>query len=130
MNTKRILSIVFVLIAASSAAATAQMHSTPAMTVREFSSTASGQPIQVAVRVESLNRTALHAQMLERRSEGVYASTGKRITLYFPDGTPVIMGSAADIAPGAVLFIYGVATKHGEADVKRVVVMSRYVQVK
>ena len=100
------------------------------MDVQQFSGAQAGQPVQLVVRIDNINRSAIHAEILERKSEGVYKATRKHVTFYFADGTPVVMGGAADLKPGAVVFVYGVATKKDNADVKRVVVMTRYVQVR
>lgn len=111
-------------------AAGAQMHApAPPMTAQQFSSAFSGQPVELALRVDDLKRTALRGELLELKSQGVYKRTGKHVSLFFADGTPVVMGTGGDIKSGAVLFISGVATKRDNADVKKVIVATGYVRV-
>ena len=120
----------FALTTGCATPAYAQMHASNPMDVQQFSGAQAGQPVQLVVRIDNINRSAIHAEILERKSEGVYKATRKHVTLYFADGTPVVMGGAADLKPGAVVFVYGVATKKDNADVKQVVVMTRYAQVR
>jgi hypothetical protein len=83
----------------------------------------------LAVRVDRLVRTALDAELLERVTDSRYRATGKHVTLYLSSETPVVMGSIADVKPGAIVFVYGVATTAGHADVKKVVVVTPYATV-
>ncbi len=99
------------------------------MTAQQFSGVSPGRPVQLAVRVDGLKRTALRGELLELKSQGVYQRTGKHVTLFLADGTPVVMGTTGDIKSGAVLFISGVATKPDNADVKKIIVATGFVRV-
>jgi hypothetical protein len=118
---------------ATVAAAQAQMmggHQPPVpMTAAEFAAAQTGQSVQIAVRVERRTRETLVAELLQHESETRAKRTGTHVTLYLPESAPVVMGTAADIVPGAVLFVYGVATKRGQVDVKRAVVDTKFVKV-
>ena len=106
------------------------MHKPPVpMTPQQFAAAQPGQNVQIAVRVVRVNRTMLYGDLLQRKTDTTSKTTGRRVTLYFADGTPVVMGSARDITPGAVLYVYGVVTKAGHVDVKQAVVDTRFVQV-
>ena len=120
-----------VLTAALGTAAQAQMmHAPPVpMSAKEFAAASTGQNVQIAVRVERRKRATLWGELLDHRTDTLAKATGKRVTLYLADGTPVVMGTAADVVPGAVLFVYGVVTKPGQVDVKRLVVDTKYVHV-
>lgn len=120
------------LAASISGAAKAQMmgHQPPVpMTPAQFSSTLPGQSVQIAVRVRHVDRNTIQAVLLQHVTGAVSKATHTAVVLYFPDGTPVIMGSARDVTPGAVLFVYGVVTKPYHVDVKRLVVDTQYVKV-
>lgn len=105
-------------------------HTPPVpMTPTQFSSTVAGQTVQIAVRVKSINRSTLYTELLQHETGTLSKPTGKPVVVFFPSGTPVIMGRAADVTPGSVLFIYGVLTKPGYVDAKRLVVDSKYVKV-
>ncbi len=111
------------------AAADAQMKPPTPVTAAQFAQSVPGQSLVLAVRVTGRERDTLHAGLLARRDDSHYVSTGTPVELYFPAGTPVTMGSDADVKPGAVLFVYAVATTRGHADVKRVTVVTSYVTV-
>jgi hypothetical protein len=99
------------------------------MSPQQFSQAMAGQNVQIAVRVTAVKRNTLLAQLLQHETDTLSRVTTTRVTLYYPDGTPVIMGSARDIVPGAVLFVYGILTKPGHVDVKQAVVDTRFVKV-
>jgi hypothetical protein len=108
----------------------AQMGPPPIpMSPTQFSEAAIGQNVQIAVRVQRVERSTLYAELLARETDTLSKATGKQVVLFFPDGTPVIMGTASDVVPGAVLYVYGVVTKAGHVDAKRVVVDTKYVKV-
>jgi hypothetical protein len=108
----------------------AQMGPPPIpMSPTQFSGAAIGQSVQIAVRVQRVERSTLYAELLARETDTLSKATGKQVVLFFPDGTPVIMGTASDVVPGAVLYVYGVVTKAGHVDAKRVVVDTKYVTV-
>lgn len=99
------------------------------MSLQQFAGVAAGDQVQIVVRVVAVNRAKVAAELLDRKTDSDYVTTGKRVNLVCPDGVSFVMGSAGDIAPGAVLFVYGVATKPYRADVKKVVVLSKFITV-
>jgi hypothetical protein len=99
------------------------------MTPAQFSQTPVGQSVQIAVRIARVNRATLYGELLQHQTDTTAHTTGKHLTLYFADGTPVVMGTARDIAPGAVLFVYGILTKPGQVDIKRAVIDTKFVTV-
>ena len=84
---------------------------------------------KIEVRVQKSDRANVTADLLERQTDALSKATGKTVQLYLPDGTPVVMGSIAQVVPGAVLFVYGVVTKPNHVDVKKVIVVTQYVKV-
>jgi len=128
-----LLSLTCAFAVSLAAPARAQMmggHTPPApMTPGQFSAARIGQNVQIAVQVVRRNRANISAELLAQQSQTLSKRTGKRVSLYFPDGTPTIMGAAADVNAGAVLFVYGVLTKPGHVDVKRLVVDTRFVHI-
>jgi hypothetical protein len=113
----------------SPAVAAAQMAAPTPLTPSQFAASATGQNVILAVRVETAARTAVTAELLERITDARYKATGKRVTLYVPEETPIVMGSAADVKPGAILFVYAVTTTAAHADVKKVVVVTPYAAI-
>ena len=85
--------------------------------------------MQIVVRVTSLQRENLQADLLAQVDASHYKTTGTQLDLYFSADTPVVMGSAADVKAGAVLYIYAVATTRNRADVKKAVVVTPFVKV-
>lgn len=113
------------------APAAAQMMGPPTpMSMSEYASVNSGQPIRIVVRVTSLKRTMLKARVLDRQSDSQYKATHSNVDLYYADETPIVMGSTHDIAAGAVIFVDGVSTGRGKADIKKIIVLTGYVKVK
>jgi len=86
--------------------------------------------VQIAVRVQRMKRSTLYAELLQHQTDTVNKATAKPVVLYFADGTPVVMGTAREVVPGAILFVYGVLTKPGHVDIKRAVIDTKYVQVR
>ncbi len=117
------------LMASMAAPAGAQMGPPATLTARQFAATATGQNVELAVRITARSRTTLEAELLDRLDDERYRATGKRVTLYLPAETPFVMGSAADVKSGAVLVVYAVTTTANHADVKRVVVITPYASV-
>ena len=108
----------------------AQMGPPPIpMSLTQFSRAAIGQSVQITVRVRRAERSTLYAELLARQTDALSKDTGKQVVLFFPDDTPVVMGSLSDVVPGAVLYVYGVVTKADHVDAKRVVVVTKYVKV-
>lgn len=114
------------------ASAQAQMmgHTPPVpMTAQQFSQAVAGQNVQISVRVTSMRRSTLFAQLLEHQTPTIAKPSNTRVELYYAGGTPVVMGTSRDIVPGAILFVYGVITRPGHVDVKQAVVDTRFVKV-
>jgi uncharacterized protein YycO len=101
----------------------------PSIKARAFAAARAGQPVQIVVRVRSLKRSALRAEILDKKTDSDYQATGNNVELFFPQNTRIIMGTISDISPGAVLSVTAVATKPKKADVKKVVVITQYVKV-
>ncbi|MBV9972377.1 MAG: hypothetical protein JO135_03495 [Candidatus Eremiobacteraeota bacterium] len=131
MKTYRRIIAVSVFCGLMPLAAAAQMMGPPPvpMSPQQFSQAHAGQPVQIAVRVQRMRRSMLYAELLQHQTDTLSKATGKAVELYFADGTPVIMGTASEIRPGAVLFVYGIVTKPGHVDIKRAVIDTRYVRV-
>ena len=126
-----IRSIALILVGSALAAAPglAQMKPLTPLTATQFAQAVPGQSLVLAVRVTTRERDTLRAELLERRDDSHYRDSGTSVELYCPQDTPVVMGSAADVKPGAVLFVHAVATTRGRADVKQVTVVTQYVSV-
>ncbi|MEO7201969.1 MAG: hypothetical protein ABI431_04495 [Candidatus Tumulicola sp.] len=116
-------------VALLTAPALSQMKPPVPMTTAQFGHAVTGQSIAILVRVVAYKRTSLSAELLDRESDSVYKSTGKIVDLYLPEDTPFVMGSFAGIKPGAALFVYGVATTRGRADIKKIIVLTGYIRV-
>lgn len=109
--------------------ANAQMKPPTPLTATQFGQAVAGQSLVLAVRVTSRQRDTLYADLLERRDDAHYRASGTTVELYYPPDTPLVMGSDADVKPGAVLYVHAVATTRGHADVKSATVVTQYVSV-
>ncbi|MDB5043501.1 MAG: hypothetical protein JWN27_4227 [Candidatus Eremiobacteraeota bacterium] len=124
------------LIAASIAAllataspAVAQMQPPTPLSASEFASAAVGSRVSIAVRVDARARSTVRAELLDRETDERYRATGARVELYQSDGTPVVMGTPADVKPGAVAIVTAVVTGKRRADLKRIIILTPYVSV-
>lgn len=111
------------------AAALAQMGPPIPLTASQFATSSTGQNVTLAVRVNGLVRGAVAAELLERVNDSLYRRTSKPVVLYLPAETPFVMGSMADVKPGAIIFVYAVTTTAAHADVKKVIVVTPYAKV-
>jgi len=128
----RILIAAGVIALAQTQYAGAQMmgHKPPVpMSPQQFSQAVAGQNVQIAVQVTSIKRNTLLGHLLQHETDALSKATTTSVTLYYADGTPVIMGTPRDIVPGAVLFVYGILTRPGHVDVKQAVVDTRFIKV-
>ncbi len=105
------------------------MHAAPPMTAAAFFAARNGTKASVVVRVIARSRTSLRAELLERKAENVYTATGRRVELYVARDTPVAMGTADDVRPGAVVVVDSVVTGSGRADAKQLVPITRYAKI-
>ena len=110
-------------------AAAQMMGPPPSLSAKDFAGVSAGQPVSIVVRVKSLKRTTMRAEILDKQTEGDYRATGTEVELYFPQSTQIIMGTKSDVVRGAVLAISAVATKRAMADAKKAVVITQYVKV-
>lgn len=99
------------------------------LTAAQFAAASAGQMVQIEVRVRTIQRSNVQAQLLQQTGGRTAKNTGKTIRMFMPESTPVVMGSTSDVVPGAVLYVYGIVTKPGYVDAKRVVVATRYMTV-
>lgn len=99
------------------------------MSAAQFAQAAPGQSVEIAVRVNRVDRSTLYTELLAHETDTRAKATGTVVLIFFPDGTPIAMGSASDVTAGATLYVYGVLTKPGHVDAKRVVVDTKYVTV-
>ena len=121
-----------VLVVSLCANAVAQMagHAPPVpMTPAQFAAASIGQNVQIAVRVDTVKRSTVLANLLAHETDSLSKDTRERVTLYLPSDAPVIMGTASDVVPGAVLYVFGVLTKPGNVDVKQLVIDTKYMKV-
>jgi hypothetical protein len=125
-----VASTILLALAAPALASAQMMHAPPVpMSPAQFAQAAPGQNVEIAVRVKRVDRTTLYTELLAHETDTQAKATGKDVVIFFPDGTPVVMGAASDVTSGATLYVYGVLTKPGRVDAKRVVVDTKYVNV-
>jgi hypothetical protein len=127
---KTLIAASFAALLASTSPAAAQMQPPTPLSANEFASAAVGSRVSVAVRVDAHVRSTVRAELLDRETDERYRATGARVELYQSDGTPVVMGTAADVKPGAVAIVTAVVTGKRRADLKRIIILTPYVSVR
>lgn len=130
-HLQTIVASTILLALAAPALARAQMMQAPPvpMSPAQFAQAVPGQSVEIAVRVRRVDRSTLYTELLAHETDTHAKATGKSAVIFFADGTPVVMGAASDVTQGAILYVYGVLTKPGHVDAKRVVVDTKYVTV-
>lgn len=102
----------------------------PAMTDTALAHSRPGQKVNLVVRVDGFGRHTISGHVLNRVTDASYTLTKSTIAIYAPQETSFVMGSSDDVHPGAVLYVYAVATKPQAADATKIVVVTPYVTVK
>ncbi len=108
----------------------AQMQSPPAMTADQIDRSAPGAHLNLVIRVDSFARNTIAGHVLDRITDSAYSLTKDAIAIYAPSDTAFAMGSSGDLRPGAVVYVYAVATKAHAADATKIVIVTPYVTVK
>ncbi|MDB5094902.1 MAG: hypothetical protein JWO85_3003 [Candidatus Eremiobacteraeota bacterium] len=126
---KTFIAVGLTALLASAAPAVAQMQPPTPLSATEFASAAVGSRVSIAVRVDARARSVVRAELLDRETDERYRATGARVELYQSGATPVVMGTAADVRPGAVAIVTAVVTGKRRADLKRIIILTQYVSV-
>lgn len=127
---KTFIAASFAALLASTVPAAAQMQPPTPLSASEFASAAVGSRVSLAVRVDARVRSIVRAELLDRETDERYHATGVRVELYQAGGTPIVMGTPADVKPGAVAIVTAVVTGKRRADLKRIIILTSYVSVR
>jgi len=104
------------------------MSNPPAMSAAEIAKSASGTELHFVMRIDQMQRTTATGHVLDPISGNQYRVSPSVISLHVANDLPVVMGSHDDLKAGAVIFVYGVATKAKAADATKLVVITPYVK--
>lgn len=122
------LILTLTLVMASTFPALAQMTNPPAMSATDIAKSSSGTQLHFVFRIDAMQRATAVGHVLDPVNGNTYHVTPAVISLHVPNDLPVVMGSHDDLKPGAVVFVYGVATKPKAADATKLVVITPYVK--
>ena len=100
---------------------------TPAAAVLQATA---GSPVKAVVRLEEVREggTCL-AQLLEALDEEAYRATSTRVRVALTPETQVVMGSDADVKPGAVVQVAGTIDREHAIRVRQIVILTGYIRV-
>jgi hypothetical protein len=129
MNVLRFSNALAGIALAAMLPAAAQMAAPTPMTLQQYTEAGPGANVRIVVRVDSAKRQTVAATVLARKSESLYSQTAQHVTLYVASGTPIVMGTVADLKGGAVVFVDGIVTRRGHVDVKEAIVFTPYAKV-
>lgn len=104
------------------------MSNPPAMSAAEIAKSSSGTQLHFVLRIDQMQRTTAVGHVLDPVSGNQYHVSSSVVAVHVANDLPVVMGSHDDLRPGAVVFIYGVATKPKAADATKLVVITPYVK--
>jgi hypothetical protein len=89
-----------------------------------------GAHIKLVARVDhSVSLNTYAAQLLESRAEGSYRVTPERLRIALSADTSVVMGSAADLQPGAVVQASGALDGARTLQARQIVILTGYVRI-
>lgn len=87
---------------------------------------AAGAEAKVIVRLDDAD---LDAHLLAGAGGGPYRLTDRSLRLTLAEDAPVIMGSRADLTPGAVVQAEGVMSDRSSLAARKLVILTRFVKV-
>jgi hypothetical protein len=106
------------------------MGNPPAMTAGAISKAAPGTKLTFVMRIDTIKRAQASGPVLDPVSGRTYHVSSSVLTVHMASDMPVIMGSRDELKPGAIVYVYGVATKAKAADATKVVVVTPYVRTR
>jgi len=89
-----------------------------------------GSLVKAVVRLEDVRESsACLAQLLEARDGETYRATPTRIHVALTPATQVVMGSDADVRPGAIVQVAGTIDSEHAIRVRQIVILTGYIRV-
>jgi hypothetical protein len=128
LEAMRRIAFVVVLLFALALSACIRMSAPTPATAQAFASAPIGQPVELVVRVDSLEGMTLRGRLAEQ-VRGTYYRLAGPVTLSLPRQTPVSMGTLADIRPNSIIFVNAIVTGRGAAEIKKAVVLTPFVHI-
>ncbi len=89
-----------------------------------------GEAIKVVLEVADSTSVEIHGKLLEKQDETHYVRTATEVRVGFDTSTPVVMGKAADLHPGAIIHVSGTVNTRQAVEAKQIVILTGYVQVR
>ena len=89
-----------------------------------------GSLVKAVVRLEDVSESsACLAQLLEALDGETYRATSTRVHVALTAETEVVMGSEADVRPGAVVQVAGTIDREHAIRVRQIVILTGYIRV-
>lgn len=89
-----------------------------------------GQGLKAVVRLEGTPRADVYtAELLESVDGTIYRATPNHLQIALLPETEVVMGSAADVRPGAVVQVAGTIDREHTIRAKRIVILTGFISV-
>jgi hypothetical protein len=89
-----------------------------------------GEEIKVVLEITAVSPAAsIEGSVLEKQSESIYRRTASKLNMTFDSSTPVLMGKAPDLHPGAVVHITAKMADDRILHAQQIVVLTGYVKV-
>ncbi len=98
------------------------------MSAAELAKTSTGAQLHFVLRIDRMQRTTVVGHVLDPIGGNDYHVSASVISVHVANDLPVVMGSHDELRPGAVLYVYGVATKPRAADATKLVIITPYVK--
>jgi hypothetical protein len=129
-----VLAAMLVLLAAlvvwKSASMAKRMSTVAASNGQDFSQSALGSQVKFVLEIRERGADGkITGKLLEKKTEEIYARTMTPVTLQSNAQTKMMMGKAADVRPGAVVYVAGTVQKDHGIQAEQIVILTGYVKV-
>ena len=103
---------------------------TRAATAFEFDQLKPQDATKIVVEVTDASELRIRGRLLDKQDETHYVRTTNQAEVVWNKDTPIVMGKADDIHPGAIVHITGKVAADRSVQAQQIVILTGYVQVK
>jgi len=96
---------------------------------KQFTQAAQGQKTKVVIEISEASNGTIKGQVLQQKSETVYARTSTPAVVHSTAQTKVVMGKPEDVRAGAVVHVTGSTENDHSISAEQIVILTGYVKV-
>jgi Na+-transporting methylmalonyl-CoA/oxaloacetate decarboxylase gamma subunit len=96
---------------------------------KQFAQAAQGQKTKVVIEISQAANGTIRGQVLQQKSETVYARTSTPAVVHSNAQTKIVMGKREDVRAGAVVHVTGSSENDHSITAEQIVILTGYVKV-